>query len=146
MIQDTAGPRSVKLTAGDAVIYPGTTLHQVLPVTRGYRLACFFWIEAWSATLSSDDCCSTSTTPSSSLRNEQGETPGRHRADRHLSQPAAHVGRHLEPCRLLKTLRLPFNRTVMVTVAVVAFHAVALWLLQTGLLRRAVELVICQRR
>ncbi len=35
-----------------------------------------------------------------------------------------------------------FNRTVMVTVAVVAFHAVALWLLQTGLLRRAVELVV----
>ena len=34
------------------------------------------------------------------------------------------------------------NRTVMVTVAVVAFHAVALWLLQTGLLRRAVELVV----
>ncbi len=35
-----------------------------------------------------------------------------------------------------------FNRTVMVTVAVVAFHAVALGLLQTGLLRRAVELVV----
>ncbi len=35
-----------------------------------------------------------------------------------------------------------FNRTVTVTVVVVAFHVVALWLLQTGLLRRAVELVV----
>lgn len=46
VIQDTAGPRSIKFSAGDAVVYPGTTLHQVLPVTRGYRLACFFWIES----------------------------------------------------------------------------------------------------
>lgn len=46
IIQDTGGPRSIKLAAGDAVIYPGTTLHQVAPVTRGFRLACFFWIES----------------------------------------------------------------------------------------------------
>jgi len=46
VIQDTAGPRSIKFAAGDAVVYPGTTLHQVQPVTRGYRLACFFWIES----------------------------------------------------------------------------------------------------
>jgi len=46
IIQDTGGLRSIKLAAGDAVIYPGTTLHQVAPVTRGFRLACFFWIES----------------------------------------------------------------------------------------------------
>ena len=46
VIQDTGGSRSVKLKAGSAVFYPGTTLHQVTPVTRGYRLACFFWIES----------------------------------------------------------------------------------------------------
>ena len=46
VIQDLGGPRSIKYAAGDAVIYPGTTLHQVAPVTRGYRLACFFWIES----------------------------------------------------------------------------------------------------
>ncbi len=28
------------------VLYPGTSLHQVKPVTRGHRLACFFWIES----------------------------------------------------------------------------------------------------
>lgn len=46
VIQETGEPRSIKLAAGDAVIYPGTTLHQVAPVTRGFRLACFFWIES----------------------------------------------------------------------------------------------------
>ena len=45
-IQETGEPRSIKLAAGDTVIYPGTTLHQVAPVTRGFRLACFFWIES----------------------------------------------------------------------------------------------------
>jgi PKHD-type hydroxylase len=46
IIQDASGPRSIKLAAGDAVIYPGSTLHQVAPVTRGFRIACFFWIES----------------------------------------------------------------------------------------------------
>ena len=43
---DTFGEQAVKLPAGHLVIYPGTSLHQVKPVTRGYRLACFFWIES----------------------------------------------------------------------------------------------------
>ena len=45
-LQDTYGSRSVKLAAGDAVLYPGTSVHQVTPVTRGVRLASFFWIES----------------------------------------------------------------------------------------------------
>jgi len=40
------GEQAVKLPAGHAVIYPGTSLHQVRPVTRGQRLACFFWVES----------------------------------------------------------------------------------------------------
>ena len=43
---DTFGEQAVKLPAGHLVIYPGTSLHQVKPVTRGHRLACFFWIES----------------------------------------------------------------------------------------------------
>lgn len=46
MVQDTYGNRGVKLPAGHAVLYPGTSIHQVTPVTRGYRLACFLWIES----------------------------------------------------------------------------------------------------
>jgi PKHD-type hydroxylase len=45
-IADTYGEKTVKLPAGHAVLYPGTSLHQVKPVTRGYRIACFFWIES----------------------------------------------------------------------------------------------------
>ena len=46
LVQDTYGSRGVKLAAGDAVLYPGTSVHEVTPVTRGVRLASFFWIES----------------------------------------------------------------------------------------------------
>jgi len=45
-VSDTYGTRGVKLPAGQAVLYPGTSLHQVTPVTRGQRLACFFWVQS----------------------------------------------------------------------------------------------------
>ncbi len=45
-IADTYGEQAVKLPAGHMVLYPGTSLHQVRPVTRGARLACFFWVES----------------------------------------------------------------------------------------------------
>lgn len=45
-VSDTYGTRGVKLPAGDLVLYPGTSVHQVTPVTRGARLASFFWIES----------------------------------------------------------------------------------------------------
>ena len=46
LVQDTYGSRGVKLAAGDAVLYPGTSVHQVTPVTSGVRVASFFWIES----------------------------------------------------------------------------------------------------
>jgi PKHD-type hydroxylase len=46
VIQDTYGTQRVKLPAGDLVVYPGTSLHQVTPVTRGERLASFFWTQS----------------------------------------------------------------------------------------------------
>lgn len=46
VIEDTFGPRSVKLPAGDMVLYPGTSVHRVEPVTRGARIASFFWLES----------------------------------------------------------------------------------------------------
>ena len=36
----------MKLQAGDLVLYPGTSLHKVTPVTRGERIASFFWIQS----------------------------------------------------------------------------------------------------
>lgn len=37
---------AIKLPAGSAVIYPGDTVHEVRPVTRGARLAAFFWVQS----------------------------------------------------------------------------------------------------
>jgi PKHD-type hydroxylase len=45
-IQDTYGLHSVKLDAGDMVVYPATSLHQVTPITRGMRVGCFFWVQS----------------------------------------------------------------------------------------------------
>lgn len=46
LIEDTYGAQSVKLPAGDMIVYPATSLHRVNPVTRGARLASFFWIQS----------------------------------------------------------------------------------------------------
>ena len=46
VVEDTYGEQRIKLTAGDLVLYPGTSVHRVEPVTRGERLACFFWVES----------------------------------------------------------------------------------------------------
>ena len=46
VVEDTYGVQRVKLQAGDMVLYPGTSLHKVTPVTRGERIGCFFWIQS----------------------------------------------------------------------------------------------------
>lgn len=46
VIETEFGAQSVKLHAGDLVLYPATSLHQVMPVTKGMRIASFFWIES----------------------------------------------------------------------------------------------------
>ena len=46
VVEDTYGQQMVKLPAGDMVLYPGTSLHHVRPVTSGARLASFFWLQS----------------------------------------------------------------------------------------------------
>ena len=46
IVEDTYGGKSVKLPAGHMVLYPGTSLHQVRPVTNGTRICSFFWIQS----------------------------------------------------------------------------------------------------
>lgn len=46
VIEDIYGTQSVKLAAGDMILYPATSRHRVMPVTRGERLACFFWVQS----------------------------------------------------------------------------------------------------
>ena len=46
IVKDTLGERGTKLSAGDMVLYPGTSVHRIEPVTRGVRLSAFFWIQS----------------------------------------------------------------------------------------------------
>lgn len=46
LIDDQFGERTVRLPAGHAVVYPASSLHRVSPVTRGSRLASFFWLQS----------------------------------------------------------------------------------------------------
>jgi len=45
-VADTYGSHAVKLAAGDLILYPASSVHRVTPVTRGTRLAAFFWIQS----------------------------------------------------------------------------------------------------
>ena len=46
VINDTYGEHEVKLPAGDLIAYPSSSLHKVQPVTRGARVASFFWVQS----------------------------------------------------------------------------------------------------
>jgi len=46
VVEDHFGPQQVRLPAGHAVVYPSSSLHHVTPVTRGTRVASFFWLQS----------------------------------------------------------------------------------------------------
>ncbi len=46
LVEDTYGTQTVKLPAGHLILYPSTSLHHVTAVTRGARIASFFWIQS----------------------------------------------------------------------------------------------------
>lgn len=46
VVEDTYGVQRVKLAAGSMILYPASSLHHVTPVTRGRRIASFFWIQS----------------------------------------------------------------------------------------------------
>ena len=46
VIEDTFGTQAIKLAAGDMILYPASSVHRVEAVTRGTRLASFFWVES----------------------------------------------------------------------------------------------------
>jgi PKHD-type hydroxylase len=45
-VEDRFGTQTVRLPAGDLVLYPASSLHHVTPVTRGERIAAFFWVQS----------------------------------------------------------------------------------------------------
>jgi len=46
LVEDTYGTQRVKLPAGHLILYPASSLHRVNPITRGARVASFFWIQS----------------------------------------------------------------------------------------------------
>lgn len=46
VVEAPSGTQRIKLAAGDLILYPSSSLHRVTPVTRGVRLACFFWVQS----------------------------------------------------------------------------------------------------
>ncbi|HEX8485804.1 Fe2+-dependent dioxygenase [Sphingomonas sp.] len=46
IVEGAFGEQSVKLPAGHMILYPASSLHRVAPVTRGTRLASFFWVQS----------------------------------------------------------------------------------------------------
>ena len=75
VIADTYGEQRVRLAAGDLVIYPGTSVHRVEPVTRGARLASFFWIESMVRSDGQRRLLYEMDMSLMKLRGELGETP-----------------------------------------------------------------------
>ncbi len=56
IVEDTYGSHEIKLPAGDAIIYPATSLHRVEPVSSGTRIASFLWVrslvkDAWQRSM-----------------------------------------------------------------------------------------------
>jgi len=75
VIDTTFGEQRVKLAAGDLVVYPGTSVHRVEPVTRGTRLASFFWIESMVRADEQRRLLYEMDMSLMTLRGELGETP-----------------------------------------------------------------------
>jgi predicted 2-oxoglutarate/Fe(II)-dependent dioxygenase YbiX len=46
IVEDYYGSHEVKLPAGHLVLYPASSLHMVTPITRGTRVASFFWLQS----------------------------------------------------------------------------------------------------
>lgn len=46
IVEDAYGEHTIKLPAGDMILYPATSLHRVAPITRGSRWAAFFWAQS----------------------------------------------------------------------------------------------------
>jgi PKHD-type hydroxylase len=75
VIHSAGMPQRVKLPAGHAVLYPGTSVHEVTPVTRGARIASFFWIESMVRGIEQRQLLLELDDAITALRSEQGESP-----------------------------------------------------------------------
>ncbi len=95
VVEDTYGAHAVKLPAGHMVLYPASSLHRVNPVTRGARLAAFFWIQSMVRDDGRRTLLYDLDTAIQHVAAGLPDHPGGGAVDRRLSQPAARLGGHL---------------------------------------------------
>ena len=96
VVEDNLGANAVKLPAGHLLLYPASSLHRVEPVTRGARVASFFWVQSMvrddgaRAILFDLDRAIQAIAAERGQDDKRGDPP-----DRRLSQSAAALGRQL---------------------------------------------------
>ena len=93
VVEDSYGSHEIKLPAGDLVLYPASSLHMVTPVTRGTRVASFFWLQSM---IRDAHARSMIFDLDSAIQGWSPARTGRSRnrqIDRHLSQPDPLLGR-----------------------------------------------------
>ena len=97
LVEDTYGVHSVKLPAGHMVLYPSTSLHHVQPVTRGARVASFFWLQSMIRDDGAADAAVRPGHGDPAARPRRAESSVGRAAHRRLPQPAAAVGGDVGP-------------------------------------------------
>ena len=91
VIAQALGEKRIKLPAGDLILYPSSTVHQVSPVTRGHRICSFFWVESMVRGLEQRqllfdmDMAFAQAAPKRGRNRSDGDCPVGH-----VPQPAAH--------------------------------------------------------
>ena len=74
IVEDGFRGQAIRLRAGDAILYPSTTVHRVEPVFRGERLACFFWVESMVRSLEQRQALHQMDGALTALRQRHGES------------------------------------------------------------------------
>ncbi len=93
VVEDTYGSHTVKLPAGDMIVYPATSLHHVTPITRGSRIASFFWTQSMIRDESKRSLLFDMDMAIIKLSRDHPEHSVGRRANLRLSQSASAVGR-----------------------------------------------------
>jgi len=75
VVEDTFGEQRVKLPAGDMIVYPSSSVHRVEPVTRGARIASFFWVQSFVRSPEQRRMLFDMDLSVMELRQSEGETP-----------------------------------------------------------------------
>ena len=113
VVEDTFGAQRVKLPAGDMVLYPGTSVHRVEPVTRGERAGQLLLDREHGAQRrAAPPAVRHGHAPDAPARDRSAKPTRRCRPDRHVPQPAAHVGRRLSPAPRLTQSDVAMNRSL----------------------------------